>query len=128
MRRPLLIASLLLSVTGVPAFGQDTTEAGRKKQPPELSEPVTIKVQYAVPRCAGGYWLRVVNRTAYPLEVSLGTTRLGTAPPDERAWTFRIPGEMIETVPVRGITFRSAGGPAPSEALLWDEFRVLCGR
>jgi hypothetical protein len=128
MRRPLLIAVLLLSGTGLPAVGQDTAEAGRKKPAPELSEPVTIKLQYAVPRCAGGYWLRVVNRTAYPLEVSLGQMRLGTAPPDERAWTFRIPSEMIETVPVRGITFRSVGGPAPSEALLWDEFRVLCGR
>ena len=128
MRRPLLIAVLLLSVTGLPALGQDTTGAGRKKPGPELSEPVTIKPQVAVPRCAGGYWLRVVNRTGYPLQVSLGTMVLGTAAPDERAWTFRIPSEMIETVPVRGITFRSVGGPAPSEAVLWDEFRVLCGR
>lgn len=128
MRRPLLIVLLLLSVTGLPAFGQDTTEAGRKKPGPELSEPVTIKVQYAVPRCAGGYWLRVVNRTDYPLQVSLGKTFLGTAAPDGRAWAFRIPSEMSEMVPVRGITFRSVGGPAPSEALLWDEFRVLCGR
>ena len=128
MRRPLLIAVLLLSVTGPAALGQDTTAPGRKKPGPELSEPVTIKLQYAIPRCAGGYWLRVVNRTSYPLQVSLGTMVLGTAAPDERAWTFRIPSEMIETVPVRGITFRSVGGPAPSEAVLWDEFRVLCGR
>lgn len=128
MRRPLLIAVLLLSGTGLPILAQDTSQAGRKKQGPELSEPVTIKVQYPVPRCAGGYWLRVVNRTSYPLQVSLGKVFLGTAGPDERAWTFRIPSEMIETVPVRGITFRSVGGPAPSEALLWDEFRVLCGR
>ena len=128
MHRPFCLVVLLSSIAWPPARAQDTAAAGGKKQGPELSEPVTLKPQYALPRCSGGYWLQVVNRTRFPLRISLGKVLLGTAAPDERSWSFRIPSDLIETLPTRGFTFRSVGGPAPSEALLWDEFRVLCGR
>jgi hypothetical protein len=128
MRRSVHLVLLLLSATVPLARAQDTTRVGEKKQAPELSEPVTLKSQFPVPQCGGGYWLQVVNQTGFPLQASLGKVRLGTAAPDERAWSFRVPSELINDVTVKGITFRSVGGPVPPQALLWDQFRVLCGR
>ena len=139
MRRSLHLALLLLSATVPLARAQDTTRVGEKSQAPQLSEAVTLKPRLElitppdhgpglVPRCSSGYWLQVVNQTGFPLQASLGKVFLGTAAPDERAWSFRIPSELINNVTLKGITFRSVGGPVPPPKLLWDQFRVLCGR
>jgi hypothetical protein len=126
MSRIALLTISLLACPLAPALSQDTVTA-RKKPALELSEPVTLSPQFPVPRCVG-YVLQVVNRTGYPLRVSLGKTYLGTVQPDERNWTFRIPSELADLIAVRGFTFESVGGPPPPTHLLWDQFRVFCGR
>ena len=117
---------LLLASAAVSPPAQDSTRTGKRKGV-ELSEPVTLGFQFGVPRCTG-YWLRVVNRTDHPFQVSIGKVVLGTAPPDQRAWAFGIPSELGDVLTARGVTFRSVGGPPPPEHLLWDQFRVYCGR
>lgn len=125
MSRSPLVLLVFLTAAALPPAPQDTARATKKG--PELSEPVTLGFQVAVPRCTG-YWLRLVNRTDHPLQVSIGKVVLGTAPPDQRPWTFRIPSELGDVLTVRGVTFRSVAGPPPPEHLLWDQFRVYCGR
>lgn len=126
MRRTAVLIATLLVCQSVAVLSQDTV-APKKKPSQELSEPVTLTPQFPVPHCTG-YVLQLVNRTGYPLRVSIGQTYLGTAQPDERGWTFRIPSELVDLLPTRGFTFRSVGGPPPPEHLLWDQFRVFCGR